>query len=302
MRAYVTAIAAALALGLCSASAATDSEILMDIGMLGAWAQDCRLPPGPTNPHMLVAAAPTGEVTLLTRNGFQEATGTIRDVQALSQNRFRWSFSLRGIRYDAVFERIGERYRGIETVGRDGKVHVRNGYMTDFGRGTARLEKCLGSTSDFRVTAAAFASAWQDCSQGKDTDRAIKGCTQLLGMQPDATLAYQYRGLAYSRSGKTDLGIADLTEAIRLDPQYVEAYNNRAWTYFESGKAAQGLPDIQRALELQPENAGCIDTRAHIYEALGRKQEAVADFRNALVLTPTIKTSLDGLKRLGAAP
>jgi Tfp pilus assembly protein PilF len=67
------------------------------------------------------------------------------------------------------------------------------------------------------------------------------------------------------------------------------------------GKAADGLPDVERALELQPQLSHAYDTRAHIYEALRRNEEAIADFRRALARTPTLKTSLEGLKRLGAA-
>jgi len=53
---------------------------------------------------------------------------------------------------------------------------------------------------------------------------------------------------------------------------------------------------------MRPNDAHTLDTRGHIFEALGRRVEAAADFRNAVALNPELKSSIDGLARLGASP
>jgi tetratricopeptide (TPR) repeat protein len=298
---------ALLALGAGPACAGKDSDALAEIGMQGEWAIDCRLPPGPTNQHLLIASSEPGEPTLLIRTGERELATTIRDVQSIAPGRVRWTqIYPNGITYSIVSEKAGERFRSVESIGSDGKTYIRNGYMADWGRGTPWLEKCASSSATSKSFAAKFAEMWQGCSQARDRDRAIRECARLIGIQPNAVLAYNYRAVAYSGIGEFDRAIADFTEAIRLDPQYAEAYNGRAWTYMKVGKAAQGLTDAERSLELRPNDPGILDTRGHIYEALSQREKAVADYRRVLSLLPKdhpqVQETKDILKRLGVSP
>jgi len=65
----------------------------------------------------------------------------------------------------------------------------------------------------------------KDCSQNKDPDRRIRGCTQIIE-RADATPifiagAYEARGLAYHKKRDYDRAIADFDKAIELNPDKV---------------------------------------------------------------------------------
>ena len=73
MRSFWIVFMLAGSLGLASGAAAdNDSDILRRIGMLGEWAVDCGLPPGPTNQHYVFGPTESGEVISLSRNGRRE--------------------------------------------------------------------------------------------------------------------------------------------------------------------------------------------------------------------------------------
>jgi len=286
-------------------SLAGDGDVMQHLGMLGEWAPNCRLPLGPTNGRVVLSLSPGGEVTTLTRTGPRQAAGIIRNVRVVSDSRVRWSHTLGAVTYEVVIERSGGKYRSIESIGSDGKVYIKNGFMTNFGWGSPWLERCAGS-SQTDITEGDFADAWQGCSQTKDRARTIRDCTRLISAQPDGPIAYNYRGLAYAATGDIDKAVADFSDAVRIDPLYADTYNNRAWAHFELGRSTLALADVQRALDLKPDEPGSLDTRAHIYEMLGRRDEAIADYRQVLSLIPRTHSkyqeTADALSRLEASP
>jgi hypothetical protein len=289
-------------IGLMSAATANDSDTFGQLAMFGEWAPDCRLPPGPTNQHILFTPADNGEVTSVTRNGLSEFPGTTRNVKIISATRAGWRQTVNGTTTDVIIERNGLRYRGLESVRSDGKILIKNGFMVDFGFGAPWVEKCV-APSAANVSAQAMLDTYRDCS-GRDHDRAIRGCTELIRVQPASPYAYYYRALALQAEGEREKAISDVTESIKLDPQYAAAYNARAWLRFEVKQLTQGLADVQRSLDLSAEDAASLDTRAHIYEAQGRREDAIADYKRVLALLPErhsqAQPTRDALKRLGA--
>jgi tetratricopeptide (TPR) repeat protein len=69
-----------------------------------------------------------------------------------------------------------------------------------------------------------------------------------------------------------------------------------------AGQSAKGLALAELSLEMQPGVPAVLDSRGRVLEALGRREEAITDFRRALAKRPDLKTSREGLKRLGAEP
>ena len=304
MRSFWIVFMLAGSLGLASGAAAdNDSDILRRIGMLGEWAVDCGLPPGPTNQHYVFGPTESGEVISLSRNGRREFAATFRNIRVISDTRVGWRSSGNESTTDVIVERNGSRFRDLQTVRIDGKILVKNGVMIEQGWGTPWLEKCSGPPTA-TISQQAMVDAWDDCKSVKDHDRAIRGCSDLIRVQPRGSFAYYSRAYAYEIAGERDKAIADVTEAIRLDPQYAEAYNTRAWWYFQTGNLVQGLVDIQRALELRPDDAASLDTRAHIYEAMNRRADAIVDYKHVLTLIPethpNAQPTRDALKRLSA--
>src|SRR5215467_2713312 len=302
IRIWSVVVSFVASVGLMSTATANDSDTFGQLAMFGEWAPDCRLPPGPTNQHIHFTPSDNGEIRLVTRNGLREFPGITRNVKIISTTRVGWTQTVNGTTTDLIIERKGSRYRGIESVRNDGKILIKNGFMVDFGFGSPWLEKCV-APSAANVSAQAMLDTYRDCS-GRDRDRAIRGCTELIRVQPASPYAYYYRALALAAAGQREKAISDLTESIRLDPQYAVAYNSRAWMHFEAKQLTQGLADVQRSLDLSADDAASLDTRAHIYEALGRREDAIADYKRVLTLLPErhsqAQPTRDALRRLGA--
>jgi tetratricopeptide (TPR) repeat protein len=181
--------------------------------------------------------------------------------------------------------------------------------------------------------AAAHAGPLDDCEQGQDLDRRIYGCTDRIRQFPRDATAFFNRGSAYLGKGDLDRAIADNTRVIEIDPAYATAYYHRGIAYVSREQYDQAVADFSKAVEINPRHGGAFDararvylkserpmlalgdveravsidpfdeeflgTRAHVYEALGRSQEAVADYRRVLSAKPSMKSAIDGLRRLG---
>ena len=70
---------------------------------------------------------------------------------------------------------------------------------------------------------AACGDAYEDCVQEQDRDRAIRGCTEIIKVDPKFAFAYSNRGTAFEAKGNHDRAIADYKKAIKLDPKYAPA-------------------------------------------------------------------------------
>lgn len=166
-----------------------------------------------------------------------------------------------------------------------------------YDQAIADYAKAIQLKSGYELPFANRANAYE----GKGLfDQAIADANQAIALKADDAVAYDTRGFAYAGKGRYDLAISDYTKAISIKPDDAWAYNNRAWAYHLQGADALGLPDVDRAIALAPEDAAAIETRAEIYERLSRRDESIADYRAALKLQPTMKSALDGLKRLRA--
>jgi tetratricopeptide (TPR) repeat protein len=100
------------------------------------------------------------------------------------------------------------------------------------------------------VATAALADSKSDCSDSKDHDLRIKGCSALLQRNPKDVIAYNNRGDAYGLKGDLDRAISDYGKAIELNPNYAAAYNGRARAYTGKGDYVHAVADVTRASEL----------------------------------------------------
>ena len=81
-----------------------------------------------------------------------------------------------------------------------------------------------------------WADAASDCSQDKDINLRIDGCTRFIKQNPKIAGAYENRSLAYLDKGDWDRAIADATNAIQINPRYGAAYQGRAFAYAQYGR------------------------------------------------------------------
>jgi tetratricopeptide (TPR) repeat protein len=153
----------------------------------------------------------------------------------------------------------------------------------------------------------AWADRYSDCSQSKDLDRQIRGCTQIIERGKRESMewrsyAYYNLGLAYQKKGEVDRAIADYNKAIKLDPKYAGAYLNRGAAYYRKGEVDRAIADYNKAIKLDPNDANAYNNRGAAYQKKGDKDQAIADFRKALEIDPSHQNAKKGLKLLGVTP
>ena len=85
-------------------------------------------------------------------------------------------------------------------------------------------------------------------------EEAIAEYGQAIRLDPEATVAYYNRGVAYQEQLQFQLAIEDYNDAIRLDPSYFDAYNNRGGAYIALGEYGRALQDLDLAIRLNPKD------------------------------------------------
>jgi tetratricopeptide (TPR) repeat protein len=98
----------------------------------------------------------------------------------------------------------------------------------------------------------------EDCSQNKNPDRRIRGCTQIIELG-DATPnyiagAYEARGLAHHKKRDYDRAIADFDKAIELNPDKVGFHISKGISYIEKRDRERAIAAFRKALEIDPSN------------------------------------------------
>jgi tetratricopeptide (TPR) repeat protein len=121
------------------------------------------------------------------------------------------------------------------------------------------------------------------------TEEAINQYNLSLRIKPlvmDHVLAYNNRGIAYSRLGMYRNALEDLNKAIEMKSDYADAYGNRGVIYSSLGQNQLAFEDFNKAIQLQPDFADLYNNRGVAYTKLGLYQSAVVDFSKAIELNP----------------
>jgi tetratricopeptide (TPR) repeat protein len=162
-----------------------------------------------------------------------------------------------------------------------------------------RIHGCTDRIRQFpRDATALFNRGAAYLSKG-DHDHAIADYTTVIQIDAAYSPAYYQRGVAYDRKGQYDQAIADFSKAVEINPRHGGAFDARARIHLKTGQHVLALGDAERAVSLDRFNEESLETRARVYEALGRTQAAIADYRRVLSSNPSMKSAIDGLKRLG---
>jgi Flp pilus assembly protein TadD len=90
----------------------------------------------------------------------------------------------------------------------------------------------------------------QDCFQGQEAERRIKGCSEIIQRAPNDATAYHNRAVAYELAGDIDNAVADYTKVIAIAPSNASAYDNRGRAYASKGDYTHAVEDETKAHEL----------------------------------------------------
>jgi tetratricopeptide (TPR) repeat protein len=125
-------------------------------------------------------------------------------------------------------------------------------------------------------------------SRKGEYDRAIPDFDEAIRLDPKFAQAYNNRGIAYNNKGSYDHAIADFDEAIRLNPKFTLAYYNRGLSYGRKGELNRAIADLDEAIRLNPKYSAAYNARAFVYASMGDYARAIADYDQALTFDPSL--------------
>jgi tetratricopeptide (TPR) repeat protein len=134
------------------------------------------------------------------------------------------------------------------------------------------------------LAAPARAGMEQDCSQDRDADLQISGCSAIIRSGEysgkNLAIAYSNRGHAYGNLGEYRRAIEGLDQALRLDPGLAKAYYNRGVAYRNLSEYRRAIENYDQALRLDPGFAFAYNNRGNAYDYLGDPARATTSLRS----------------------
>jgi tetratricopeptide (TPR) repeat protein len=134
----------------------------------------------------------------------------------------------------------------------------------------------------------------EQCLHSTVFDRSIRACSTIiqsgrLDDRPDGlSVAYEYRGIAFTNYRQFDLALLDFDKAVQLNPNNVEILYNRAVALERKGALDDAIVDLDKVLRLQPGFKGAAYERAYCLLKKGEYQRAIADFDRAIEMSPDL--------------
>ena len=154
-----------------------------------------------------------------------------------------------------------------------------------------RLTAALGLLGLFLISSNALAQSLSDepCPRGYilDFKAAVRGCSKVIGENPQAAWAYNIRGQANSAMGNRSLAIPDFSKAIELEPRNETYLLHRALLLMDTKAFEHAIADADKSIELNPKSAGGYVVRAIIHVRSGNDERATQDCNLALKIDPT---------------
>ena len=111
--------------------------------MLGRIAVDCNAPHSQTNPHLIYAVSPQGQLTRTLRmTPDLDGTFPMRNVRLLSPDLLQHDETGRQSELTITVAKINGRFRSWRSVRADGTVLIADGKFPSSGAPTISFEKC----------------------------------------------------------------------------------------------------------------------------------------------------------------
>ncbi|MBU7585362.1 MAG: tetratricopeptide repeat protein [Nostoc sp. TH1S01] len=113
---------------------------------------------------------------------------------------------------------------------------------------------------------------------------SVDTLTQTIKINPQNSLAYNYRGDAFYRLGEYEKAQADSSQAIALNPQDANAYYDRGFALFGLGKYKEAIADYTQAIKLNSQNPYTYYGRGLARVKVKDYQAAMRDFNQAIAM------------------
>jgi len=125
------------------AAVAGDVDVLRQFGMLGRIAVDCNAPHSQSNPHLIYAVSPQGQLTRTLRmTPDLDGSFPMRNVHMLGPNLLQHDETGRQSELTITVAKIGGKFRSWRSVRANGEVLIADGKFPASGNPTISFEKC----------------------------------------------------------------------------------------------------------------------------------------------------------------
>jgi len=183
----------------------------------------------------------------------------LMNMQWTWQNKVDISFELRQVLGKLLQEKVGERYQDVNSV-----LQVINSLAIT--QVDSLLEQGI---NEFKIG---------------NYQAAILNFNQVITLQPNNAIAYQYRSNSYFRLGDSNTAIIECSQAINLKLNNAEAYCLRGNIYCDLGNYNAAISDFNQAIKLKPNNFFTYMFRGDAYSELGNYKSAMSDFDQVIKL------------------
>ncbi|MEA5505079.1 tetratricopeptide repeat protein [Halotia wernerae UHCC 0503] len=135
-------------------------------------------------------------------------------------------------------------------------------------------------------TSSEFLNLGVDQMRRGNYNKAIENFNQAIQLQPDFTVAYSDRCLAYLQLQDYYQAVTDCTQAINLATENVEPYLNRGLAHYRQGNYLAAIANYNQAIALKPDDFRAYYNRGLACAGEGNYPEAIANYNLALTQIP----------------
>jgi tetratricopeptide (TPR) repeat protein len=121
---------------------------------------------------------------------------------------------------------------------------------------------------------------------GKQYDKAIATCSEIVKTNPDVSAAYLYRGVAYAKVKRNEVALRDLDKAIEIDNTNYKAYYNRGVIFTEKGDLIKAIDNLTEAILRNPSDPDCYCARSIVYRKREDYDRSLQDSSKSLQIKP----------------
>jgi tetratricopeptide (TPR) repeat protein len=155
--------------------------------------------------------------------------------------------------------------------------------MKDYDRAIADYSQALRLDPNDAIAFNDRGNIWR--SKGDD-DRAIADYDAAIRLNPNYSYPYNGRANAWRAKGDIERAILDYDQAIRLNPAYATAIVNRGAAWRIKGDNDRAIADYNVAIRLNPSDPNAFISRGNAYNDKQDYDRAIADFSAAIRLDP----------------
>ena len=121
--------------------------------------------------------------------------------------------------------------------------------------------------------------------QGKP-EAVIEAATQAVEANPQLSLSYNIRGIAYTELGLDAKAVADFEEAHRLNPKDPDPLSNLGIPLSRLNRGDEAMDAVEQAIALRPDHLNARHRYAVQLAEMGRVDDAIEQYHELLRLDP----------------